>query len=387
MANNQTALAGTKGNAVKTVKSLAASPAMISRFQNVLGEKAPQFLASVVSATNSNYSLMNADPMTVMASAMVAATLDLDVIPGLGFAALVPYNNHGKRQCQFQIMTKGLVQLALRSGQYRNLNVGPIYDDEYDGQDFITGEVHYHEVKDGQRAQDDEQHIAGYFAYIELTNGFRKTEFWKMDKIIAHGKRYSKSFEKGPWHDNFQAMARKTVLKSALSHWGILSVKMTKAIISDQAVFHDAYQTDENPDYADNPDGMVVNGDGEIIEEGNAEEPVQDQRIAEQIPAPVQEQQQVAPKPAEPPQTQGKAPQARPEVSPAPVTPSKPAQQPQVRQANPAPAPQPKQPARTSSAYRTENEDVEQEIPFGDDPSYDDTVPPEDVDEYGWMGL
>lgn len=366
MANNQPAIV--RSNAVKTVKNLASSPAMIDRFKNVLGDKAPQFLASVVSATNSNSALTKAEPMTVMASAMIAATLDLDVVPGLGFAALVPYNNHGKSQCQFQIMTKGLVQLALRSGQYRNLNVGAIYDDEYDGQDFITGEVKYHEVNDGQRAHDDDAHIAGYFAYIELTNGFRKTEFWTMSKIIAHGKRYSKSFEKGPWHDNFQAMARKTVLKSALSHWGILSVKMAKAIVSDQAVFHDAYQTDENPDYADNPEGVMVTGDGEIIEEGEPQDTPE---------ATTQTSQQVTPPPAEPLQSAKTAPRTRPAVQSAPVTPSKPVPQPQVQQVKPAPV-----------AAPAKNEEIEQELPFDvDEAAYQASVPPEDFQEDRLGGL
>lgn len=242
----------TANNQLATVKTLANSPAMVSKFQNVLGKKAPQFLASVVSATNSNKKLTEAVPMTVMSSAMVAATLDLDVVPGLGFAALVPYNNHGRTECQFQIMTKGLVQLAMRSGQYRTINAGPIYEDEYDGLDMITGELKYHEVKGGFRDQDNESKIVGYFAYFETLNGFKKTEYWPMGKIIAHGRRYSKSFDRGPWHDNFHAMARKTVLKNTLSQWGILSVQMQTAIQADQGVIRSVDDLSQI-DYVDNP--------------------------------------------------------------------------------------------------------------------------------------
>lgn len=239
-------------NQLMTVKSLAGSPAMVEKFQNVLGSKASQFLASVVSATNANNALKEADPMTVMSSAMVAATLDLDVVPGLGFAALVPYNNRGRKECQFQIMTKGLVQLAMRSGQYRTINAGPIYADEYDGLDMITGELKYHEVRGGFRDKDDDSKIVGYFAYFETLNGFRKIEYWPISKIIAHGRRYSKSYDRGPWKDNFNAMARKTVLKATLSQWGILSTQMQTAIQADQAVFH-SVDDQSQPDYVDNP--------------------------------------------------------------------------------------------------------------------------------------
>ncbi len=254
MAENKLATA----TSVTTVKSLANSPAMVAKFQNVLGKKAPQFLASVVSATNANSLLKNAEPMTVMASAMVAATLDLDVIPGLGFAALVPYNRYDKQtrtshnECQFQIMTKGLIQLAMRSGQYRTINAGPIYEDEYDGLDMITGELHYHEVPGGFRDQAKEDKIVGYFAFFETLNGFRKIEYWPMSKIIAHGRRYSKSYDSGPWKTNFHAMARKTVLKATLSQWGILSTQMQTAISADQAVFHSV--DEQVPEYDDNPE-------------------------------------------------------------------------------------------------------------------------------------
>lgn len=334
-------------NMVVTVKSLSTDPRYVQRFREVIGERAPQFLASVVSAVNGNPMLMKAEPNSVMASAMVAATLDLDVVPGLGFAALVPYNNNKKdprtgewskkTECQFQIMTKGLVQLALRSGQYRNINAGPIYEDEYDGEDIITGEVRFHEVSGGQRDHDDIDHIAGYFAYIELINGFSKTEFWSMKKILAHAKRFSKtydpktdSFRKGtPWAENFQAMARKTVLKNALSSWGILSTQMKAAIKADQAVFKDL---DKEPEYEDSPEAMP---EAEQVSEGMNPE-------TGEITAP-----EPAPTPAPQPE---KKPRARRST----------ASRQTAQTAKPAPAPQPE--------LQVQEEEIPTVDDFDDDP-------------------
>ncbi len=327
----QNSLAKRQENMVESVKALSTDPRYVARFREVIGDKAPQFLASVVSATNANPMLAKADPRSVMASAMVAATLDLDVVPGLGFSALVPYNNNRKDpatgvwskhvECQFQIMTKGLVQLALRSGQYRNINAGPIYQDEYDGQDMITGEVRYHEVHDGQRDHDDQEHIAGYFAYIELLNGFKKTEFWTMEKIIAHAKRFSKTYDAGsdsfrkgtPWKENFQAMARKTVLKNALSSWGILSTQMKAAIKADQAVFK---ELDGEPEYEDNPEN-ITSAEAEEIPDGM--DPDTGEIPAEvPAPAPAKAPRHRAPRPQAAPQPEQKPVEQAPQKSPEP---------------------------------------------------------------------
>lgn len=277
-------------NPVAQIKAMTSDPKMVARFQDVLGKKAPQFLASVVSAVSTNRELQKADPTSILASAMVAATLNLDINPSLGFAAIIPYKNNKKDRvtgewtqsvdAQFQIMTKGFVQLAIRSGQYRNLNVAEIYQDEYQGYDIVTGEADIHPVADGQRAHGETDRIAGYIAYIELTSGFRKTVFWDMDKILNHARKFSKSYDQktgrfykgSAWDSHFEAMCRKTVLKNALSSWGVLSVEMQKAVVSDQAAFKDLDATDE-PLYLDDATDSLA--PGEIPYEGNdqAEEP------------------------------------------------------------------------------------------------------------------
>jgi len=211
-----------------------------ARFQEVLGEKAPAFLASVLNATRTNKALLDCEPGSVMSAAMVAASLDLPIDGSLGFAAIVPYKKDGASVAQFQIMYKGLVQLALRSGQYKAMNVSPIYQDEFQGYDIITGDVKITPVHGGQRDQDKQDAICGYLAYFRLVNGFEKVCYWPMEKLKAHGKRYSKSFgrEYGLWNTDPHAMYAKTVLKNTLSKWGILSTTMQLAVKADQAVIH-----------------------------------------------------------------------------------------------------------------------------------------------------
>lgn len=243
--NNAPATSPKQG--VIAIKNFGNSPANQRRFQDVLGEKAPAFIASVLGAVNNNSALQKAEPSSVFGAAMIAATLNLSVVPTLGQAAIVPYGNNA----QFQVMVRGLVQLAQRTGLYRNINAGEVYEDEYDGEDLLTGEVTFHRVSGGYRDNGQIDKIVGYFAFFETTTGFRKTEYWTKADIINHAKRYSKSFNNGPWQTNFDSMARKTVLKSLLNHYGPMSVdsSLAQAVAKDQTVVH----TDGTEGYDDNP--------------------------------------------------------------------------------------------------------------------------------------
>jgi len=229
------------------------------RFAEVMGEKSAAFLASIMNATRTNPALADADPKSVLSSAMVAATLDLPIDGSLGFAAIVPYRNRGKAVAQFQIMTKGFVQLALRTGQYAAINVGAVYADEYHGSNIITGDVDIRQVPGGFRSQFDDAQIVGYVCYFRLLNGYECTRYWTVEEVKAHGKRYSKSFENeyGLWKTNFDAMARKTVLKNTLSKWGILSTTMQMALKTDQAAI-ESIEADASLDYVDAPDQEAI---------------------------------------------------------------------------------------------------------------------------------
>lgn len=244
--------------AIAPLKDLLNSDYAKGRFKEVLGEKSAAFLASVLNATRVNPALAECDPKSVLSAAMAAATLDLPIDGSLGFAAIVPYRNKGKVVAQFQIMTKGFVQLALRTGQYKAIHVGPVYADEYHGENPITGDVQIQAVRDGFRDKMDDSKIVGYVAFFRLVNGYECTRFWTLDAIRAHGKRYSKSYdsEYGLWKTNFPAMAQKTVLKNTLAKWGILSTTMQMAVKTDQAAILDTGRTIEEADidYVDGTD-------------------------------------------------------------------------------------------------------------------------------------
>ena len=251
---------------ISELKKMSNSPAIQKRFQEVLGAKAPAFIASVIGAVNGNYKLQKADPTTVLGSAMIAATLNLSVVPTLGQAALVPY----KGNCQFQVMVRGLVQLTHRTGLYKTINADEIYEDEFGGVDLLTGEVTIHIVVGGYRDKGETDKIVGYFAFFETITGFRKTEYWSKEKVRRHGERYSKSFNDGPWATNFDAMAKKTVLKSLLVHYGPMSVdsQLAQAIIKDQIVV----AKDGRESYEDNAmDGFITD-----VPEEAADEPMQE---------------------------------------------------------------------------------------------------------------
>lgn len=207
---------------VQTLKGLLASPTLKKRFEEILDKRAPQFMTSIVNLYSSEKTLQKCDPMSVISSAMVAATLDLPVDKNLGYAWIVPYGN----QAQFQLGYKGYIQLALRTSQYRAINVIEVYEGQLKRWNPLTEELEL----DFEEKQSDK--VIGYAGFFELVNGFRKTVYWTREQIETHRKKYSKS-DFG-WKNDFDAMAKKTVLKSLLSKWGILSIEMQNAFNEDE---------------------------------------------------------------------------------------------------------------------------------------------------------
>lgn len=205
-----------------TMKGLLSSPAVMKRFEEVLGKRANQFTASILSLYNSEKMLQKAEPMSVISSAMIAATLDLPIDKNLGYAWVVPYAG----KAQFQLGYKGYIQLALRTGQYRNINVIEVYEGELVKWNRLTEEI---ELDFDAKASDS---VIGYTGYFELLNGFRKTVYWSKAEIEKHKQRFSKS-DFG-WSKDWDAMAKKTVIRNMLNKWGILSIDMQKAFTDDE---------------------------------------------------------------------------------------------------------------------------------------------------------
>lgn len=221
-----------------TLQSLIQRVDVKKRFEEILGQRAPAFMSSIISAANANQLLRAAEPKSVLSAAMMAATLDLPINSQLGFAHIVPYKNNktGITVAQFQVGWKGFVQLAMRTGQYKTMNAAEIYEGELKSFNRITGEI---EIDLSGKKSDT---VVGYVAFFRLMNGFEKYHYMTREGVENHAKRYSKSYGKdyGPWASNFGEMALKTVLKALLSKYGILSVQMERAIQSDQGVIIDA---------------------------------------------------------------------------------------------------------------------------------------------------
>lgn len=235
-----------------TVKDYLALPTYRDRFHEVMGKRANQFMAAIV-ASSQLPGLKDAEPRSVIAAAMVAATLDLPVNPTLGQAHLVAYaDNTGTKVAQFQIGYKGLIQLALRSGQYKRLNAGPVNGSVFKGYDLV-GEP----ILDWT-SFDTTSEVTGYFCAFETLNGFIKVVYWSRQQAESHARRFSKAYAKGystPWKSDFDSMATKTVIKAALGKWGLLSVEMQKAVVHDQGAQADV---DADVNYVDNDDSSAA---------------------------------------------------------------------------------------------------------------------------------
>lgn len=210
-----------------TLKTLLSTNNVRARFEDMLGKKAGGFISSILSAAASNKHLATADPASVVGAAAIAASLDLPINQSLGFAYIVPY----KGVAQFQLGWRGLVQLAMRSGQYRTMNATAIHEGQVVKNDPFTGKMEFKT----ERISDK---IIGYLFYFQLINGFEKYTYWTKEEVEAHAKRYSQSYRngQGPWKDDFDAMAIKTVVKTSLGKWGILSIDLQTAIEKDQGV-------------------------------------------------------------------------------------------------------------------------------------------------------
>lgn len=225
------------------IKNFMKEDAVMKSLTETLGRNAQSFVTSALSAVGSNNQLKDATPESVYKSVMKAATLNLPVDPNLGFTYLVPYKRNFKdgnvwrsvTEAQLQIGYKGLVQLALRSGQIKSVNTGTIYESEFKGYNKITGEFFIDETAE------ESGEVVGYFAYIQLTNGGELKTFSRKNKIQEFARKYSKAYDydlkngetSSPWSTEFDAMAEKTVLKNILK-FAPMSLEMQEAVSADE---------------------------------------------------------------------------------------------------------------------------------------------------------
>lgn len=252
------------------LRGLLAQDAIKARFSEVLGpRRGAQFISSIITVVGASRQLQEADPQTVIGAAAQAAALDLSIVPTIGHAAIVPYNNNRKDpktgnwektvEAQFQIMVRGIIQLAHRTGKYKRLHLAEVYDGQLLEHDEIRGIFRL----DAKARKSDR--VIGFYFVFELLNGYVHEAYWTVQRCIEHGYKYSKSFQhgNGRWMDDplittkkgrygpefdlaaFKgaltygsgtfAMAAKTVVKNTLSKWGPLSADMMDAFTADQA--------------------------------------------------------------------------------------------------------------------------------------------------------
>lgn len=243
------------------------------KFFEVLGKNTQSFIASLLSIYNDDKKLQECDPVSILAAAKLSAILKLPIMKQLGYAYVIPYYDSKSRKylAQFQLGYKGLLQIAMRSGGFKNLNTAEIYEGEIKRQNRITGEIEL-----GERTSDT---VIGYVAYMELVNGFSKTLFMTRAEMETHAEKYSQSYaydlktggKTSIWSKNFDVMAKKTVLKKLLNTYAPTSIEMqdsalAKAIKADQAVVSkDSYT------YIDNGGNIVEREPDFPAQENSAE--------------------------------------------------------------------------------------------------------------------
>lgn len=271
-----------KAVAVSNFKNLLENNYYQQQLKNVMKENAGTFAASLMELVTSDDKLLQCDPKLLMAESMKAASLKLPLNKQLGYAYLVPYGGTPTMIIGY----KGLYQLAIRSGLYKNINADVVYEGEYQGYDKISGELHL----DGEKTSNK---VVGYFAFLELTNGFRKMMYMSLEDMCSYARKYSatlknckmsnaqladmaqKQVETGPgnsvgWYGNFNDMATKTVLRRLLSKYGYLSIEMQNAMSVDDIP---TSETQRDAEFAEAKEVMTVDAETGEIQTAEATQP------------------------------------------------------------------------------------------------------------------
>lgn len=260
----------TKSNSNKKLGLTAylTQDAVKNQIAKVVGGKDGQrFVSSIVSATQTNPALQECTNASILSAALLGESLKLSPSPQLGQYYMVPYNDKKRgKVATFQLGYKGYLQLAIRSGQYKKLNVLAIKEGELVRYDPLNEDIEVNLIEDEEERENAP--TAGYYAFFEYVNGFRKALYWSKAKMIAHADKYSAAFSKDAtngrypkvsfadfeagnypekdawlyssfWYKDFDGMAYKTMLRQLISKWGIMSIELQTAISNDMAVINE----------------------------------------------------------------------------------------------------------------------------------------------------
>lgn len=259
--------------------------------QVVGGKNGTRFISSIVSAVQSTPALQECTSPSIVNAALLGEALNLSPSPQLGQFYMVPFDNKKKgcKEAQFQLGYKGYIQLAIRSGYYKKLNVLTIKEGELVRYDPLDEEVEVNLIEDDILRE--EAPTMGYFAMFEYENGFRKTLYWSKKKMLAHAEKYSFAFYKNGgakslelleqgkipekdmwkyssfWFKDFDGMALKTMLRQLISKWGIMSIDLQNAIDKDMAVIHEDGKTEYVDAVKAEDDGVVSDQELQEVQE------------------------------------------------------------------------------------------------------------------------
>lgn len=265
--------------------------------QVVGGKNGTRFISSIVSAVQSTPALQECTSPSIVNAALLGEALNLSPSPQLGQFYMVPFDNKKKgcKEAQFQLGYKGYIQLAIRSGYYKKLNVLAIKEGELVRYDPLDEEVEVNLIDDDILRE--EAPTMGYFAMFEYENGFRKTLYWSKKKMLAHAEKYSFAFYKNGgakslelleqgkipekdmwkyssfWFKDFDGMALKTMLRQLISKWGIMSIDLQNAIDKDMAVIHEDGKTEYVDAVKAEDDGVVADQELNEVQEDQPAEP------------------------------------------------------------------------------------------------------------------
>lgn len=287
--------------------------------QMVGGKDGQRFITSMISAVSVNPALAECDFSTILSAAMLGESLKLSPSPQLGQYYMVPYKKKGRNgdpdtvTAQFQLGYKGYIQLAIRSGYYRKINVLAIKEGELIKFDPLEEVIEVRLIEDEEERENAK--TIGYYAMFEYHNGFKKAMYWSKKKMLAHADKYSSAFSKDGtkardpkynkvsfadfeagkvkesdmwlyssfWYKDFDGMAYKTMLRQLISKWGIMSIEMQNALEKDESVISEdgSFEyVDNEPetsatDSTDTPP-TIIDTTATVNESGNAEDNVQD---------------------------------------------------------------------------------------------------------------
>lgn len=253
------------------IGSYLTGDAVKQRINQIIGGKDGQrFISAVVSAVNNNPALKECTNQSILSAALLGESLKLSPSPQLGQYYMVPFNDKERgKVAQFQLGYKGYIQLAIRSGQYKKLNVLSIKEGELEHFDPLNEEIEVKLIEDEEAREKAE--TIGYYAMFEYVNGFKKAMYWSKAKMEAHALKYSQGYaadkKKGTswtfWSKDFDGMAYKTMLRQLISKWGIMSIDMITAIDSDMAVIND----DGTKTYVDNDPDVIEAEAVDVVEQ------------------------------------------------------------------------------------------------------------------------